>query len=64
MTNQAASVRVLIAEDSPAYRELLVTILQSTPGLQVIGTARNGAEAVRLARRLRPDVITMDVYMP
>jgi two-component system chemotaxis response regulator CheB len=55
---------VLVAEDSPTYRELLVTILQNAPGLQVIGTARNGAEAVRLAKRLKPDVITMDIYMP
>lgn len=64
MKSQTTPIRVLIAEDSPTYRELLVTILQSAPDLQVIGTARNGAEAVRLAKRLRPDVITMDVYMP
>jgi two-component system, chemotaxis family, protein-glutamate methylesterase/glutaminase len=57
-------IRVLVAEDSPTYRELLVNILQDTPDLQVIGTARNGAEAVRLAKRLKPDVITMDIYMP
>lgn len=57
-------VRVLIAEDSPVARELLVSILQSTPGLQVVGTARDGSEAVRLAKRLKPDVITMDVHMP
>jgi two-component system chemotaxis response regulator CheB len=57
-------IRVLIAEDSPAYRELLVSIIQSTPDLQVVGTARNGAEAVRLTKRLKPDVITMDIHMP
>ncbi len=56
--------RVLIAEDSPVARELLVSILHNAPGLQVVGTARNGAEAVRLARRLKPDIITMDVHMP
>lgn len=64
MKSQTTPIRVLIAEDSPTYRELLVTILQSAPDLQVIGTARNGIEAVRLAKRLKPDVITMDVYMP
>lgn len=64
MKSHTTPIRVLIAEDSPTYRELLVTILQSAPDLQVIGTARNGAEAVRLAKRLRPDVITMDIYMP
>jgi two-component system chemotaxis response regulator CheB len=57
-------IRVLIAEDSRTYRELLVTILQSSPDLQVVGTARDGVEAVRLAKRLKPDVITMDIYMP
>lgn len=41
-----------------------MTILQNAPDLQVIGTARNGAEAVRLAKRLKPDVITMDIFMP
>ncbi|MEW5959637.1 MAG: chemotaxis response regulator protein-glutamate methylesterase, partial [Chloroflexota bacterium] len=64
MAPTTISIRVLIVEDSPVARELLVSILQSTPGLQVVGTARNGAEAVRLARRLRPDVITMDIHMP
>jgi two-component system chemotaxis response regulator CheB len=61
---QMTPIRVLIAEDSPVARELLVYILQNAPGIQVIGTARNGAEAVRLAKRLKPDVITMDVHMP
>lgn len=60
----SAPIRVLIAEDSPVARELLVAILQGTPELQVVGTARNGVEAVRLTKRLQPDVIIMDVYMP
>jgi two-component system chemotaxis response regulator CheB len=64
MTKPEAPIRVLIAEDSPVARELLITILQSAGGIQVVGTARNGLEAVRLAKRLQPDVITMDVYMP
>jgi two-component system chemotaxis response regulator CheB len=45
-------------------RELLVSILQNAPDFQVIATARNGVEAVRLTKRLQPDVIAMDVYMP
>jgi two-component system chemotaxis response regulator CheB len=57
-------IRVLIVEDSPAFRDLLVAILQSEPGFQVVGIARHGAEGLRLAKRLRPDVITMDVHMP
>ncbi|MCL4262361.1 MAG: chemotaxis-specific protein-glutamate methyltransferase CheB [Anaerolineae bacterium] len=57
-------IRLLVAEDSPVCRELLVTIFQNTPGVQVVGAARDGAEAVRLAKRLHPDVVAMDVYMP
>lgn len=64
MKSRTTPIRVLVAEDSPTYRELLVTLLQNAPDLQVIGMARNGVEAVRLARRLKPDVITMDVFMP
>lgn len=64
MTNQKPPIRILIVEDSPTARELLVSIMQNEPGLQVVGTARNGIEAVRLAHRLKPDVITMDVHMP
>lgn len=64
MSTKAQPIRVLVVEDSAAYRELLVNILQSTSGLQVVGTARNGIEAVRLVRRLKPDIITMDVHMP
>ncbi len=64
MPSNTIPIRVLIAEDSPVERELLVTILQSVPGFQVVGAAHNGAEAVRLVRRLKPDVITMDVHMP
>lgn len=64
MNSRTRAIRVLIAEDSPVARELLVSILQSAPGIQVVGTARNGAEAVRLTQRLKPDIITMDVHMP
>ena len=57
-------IRVLIAEDSPTAREYLVHIFSSDPAIKVIGTALNGAEAVKLAERLKPDVITMDIHMP
>jgi two-component system chemotaxis response regulator CheB len=57
-------IRVLVVEDSQVARELLVSLLQNSPGFEVVGTAQNGREAVRLARRLKPSVITMDVYMP
>ena len=64
MSQAVNPIRLLVAEDSAVCREMLVTIFQNAPGMQVVGSARNGAEAVRLAKRLKPDVITMDVYMP
>src|SRR5688572_28189569 len=57
-------IRVLVAEDSPTARRLLVEMLTSDPEITVIGEARNGLEAVEMAERLRPDLITMDVNMP
>jgi two-component system, chemotaxis family, protein-glutamate methylesterase/glutaminase len=57
-------IRVLVAEDSATTRELLVQILKSDPDIQVIGEAKNGEEAVAMTRRLRPDVVTMDIRMP
>lgn len=57
-------IRVLIAEDSVTLSELLVAILESDPEIEVIGQAKNGEEAVAMAKRLRPDLITMDVHMP
>ncbi len=64
MSDKSTPIRVLIVEDSRVYRELLVSVFQSAPDLQVVGTARNGDEGIRLARRLKPDVITMDIHMP
>jgi len=61
---EAAACRVLVAEDSPTARALLVAMLESEPGIRVVGEAASGEAAVREAARLRPDVITMDVHMP
>ncbi|TAN43704.1 MAG: chemotaxis-specific protein-glutamate methyltransferase CheB [Nitrospirae bacterium] len=57
-------IKVLIVEDSPVVRELLLYILSSDPEIRVIGTANNGEEAVEFVQRDRPDVITMDINMP
>lgn len=57
-------IRVLVAEDSPTARALLVGMLTSTGVLEVVGQATNGLEVLELTRRLRPDVITMDIQMP
>jgi len=57
-------IKVLVVEDSPVARDLLVHILSSDPDIRVIGIAGNGEEAIEAARRNRPDLITMDVHMP
>ncbi len=57
-------IRVVLAEDSPTARELLLEILNSDGGIDVIGVAKDGKEVIELARTLRPDVILMDVQMP
>ncbi|WP_447973622.1 chemotaxis-specific protein-glutamate methyltransferase CheB [Nitrospira sp. Kam-Ns4a] len=57
-------VRVLVAEDSAVTREYLVRLLSEDPALHVVGTVRNGQDAVAEAERLRPDVILMDIHMP
>jgi two-component system chemotaxis response regulator CheB len=60
----AAPIRVLIADDSSLMRRLLCDIIERAPDLRVVGTARDGVEAVDLAVDLRPDVIVLDVQMP
>ena len=57
-------IKVLIVDDSRTAREYLAHVLGSDPAIEVAGTACDGASAVELARRLKPDVITMDIYMP
>jgi two-component system, chemotaxis family, protein-glutamate methylesterase/glutaminase len=57
-------LRVVVAEDSPTARRLLVEILRADPTFEVVGEAKDGVEALELARRLRPDLITMDIQMP
>ncbi|MBI1815579.1 MAG: chemotaxis-specific protein-glutamate methyltransferase CheB [Deltaproteobacteria bacterium] len=57
-------LRVLVADDSGLMRRTITQILQEEGDIEVIATARDGAEAIELAERLRPDAITMDVNMP
>jgi DNA-binding NarL/FixJ family response regulator len=60
----ATRVRVLIADDHPVVRAGLQGLLAQEPDIEVVGEATNGAEAVELARRLRPNVVLMDLRMP
>ncbi len=57
-------VRVLVVDDSALMRKLLSEILTITGEIDVVGTARDGEEAIREAARLKPQVITLDVQMP
>ncbi len=57
-------IRVLVAEDSPTARALLVGMLSEDPDIEIVAEATNGIEAVEMAERLRPDLVTMDVQMP
>ncbi|MET9961882.1 response regulator transcription factor [Streptomyces sp. NPDC006326] len=57
-------IRVLLADDQPLVRSGLRVLMADTPDLRVVGEAANGAEAVRLAAELAPDVVVMDIRMP
>ncbi|UFS69420.1 chemotaxis-specific protein-glutamate methyltransferase CheB [Geomonas sp. RF6] len=56
-------VKVLVVDDSPVAQALLVHVLGSDPEIEVIGTARNGTEAIAVLEKKRPDVVTMDLHM-
>jgi two-component system chemotaxis response regulator CheB len=59
-----APIRVLTADDSLTMRAALMGLLRQDEGIEVVGSAKNGDEAVALAAALSPDVLTMDVMMP
>jgi two-component system chemotaxis response regulator CheB len=57
-------IRVLVVDDSPVLRELIVHMLEADPQLRVVGTAADGHQAIAAVHRLQPDVVTMDYHMP
>lgn len=59
-----AKIRVVLADDSSLMRSLLRELLAVDSDIEIVGEARNGREAVNLARELRPSLITMDLEMP
>lgn len=57
-------IRILIADDHAIVRTGLAALLNTEPGLRVVGEAKNGAEAIREALRYAPDIVIMDLMMP
>ncbi|WP_298130272.1 response regulator transcription factor [Micropruina sp.] len=58
------TLRVLVVDDHPLYRDGLVTAISTMPEVDVVGTAADGLEAIAEAARLTPDVVVMDLHMP
>jgi len=57
-------IRLVVVDDHPALRRSLVGLLSMTDGLEVVGEAANGLDAIAQVQQLRPDVVLMDVTMP
>lgn len=64
MTLPSVPIRVLLADDHQLFRDGLVSLLAREPDMNVVGQAANGAEAIRLAEDVQPQVVLMDIQMP
>jgi serine phosphatase RsbU (regulator of sigma subunit)/DNA-binding NarL/FixJ family response regulator len=64
MDNDSTPIRVMIVDDHDMVRRGLAAILRVTAGLEMVGEARNGKEALQVYKRVQPDVILMDLVMP
>ena len=60
----APRIRVLVVDDSALVRRTVARLVEEDPGLEVVGTAQDGAEALEKAALLSPDVVTLDISMP
>lgn len=61
---QSQIIKVLVVDDSAFVRKVVKQMLQRSPFIEVVGTARDGAEALQLVDQLQPDVVTLDLIMP
>lgn len=64
MDRRSETIRIVIADDHPIFRDGLRRLLEAEPGLKVVGEACDGAEAVKLARQFKPDILLLDLAMP
>jgi two-component system chemotaxis response regulator CheB len=62
--HSGGQIRLLVVDDSASMRELLSRVFRADGQFEVVGTAKDGEEAVALTARLRPDVVTMDLHLP
>ncbi|SRR5712691_746452 len=62
--SRAAPIRVLLADDDPRFVAALGALIDSQPELMVVGTARDGLEAIELADELDPEAVVIDLHMP
>src|SRR6185503_2079158 len=58
------NIRVLVVDDSAYIRKVVREMLSRSPAIEVVGTARDGEDAIEQVERLRPDVVTCDLIMP
>jgi DNA-binding NarL/FixJ family response regulator len=64
MHKSSQPVRILLADDHPIFRDGLRRLLETEPGFRVVGEASDGAEAVVMAKKLKPDLLLLDLAMP
>ena len=64
MPPQGNKIKVLVVDDSALMRQFIGDILRTDPRLEVVGTARDGKDALAQIKTLKPDIVTMDVEMP
>ncbi len=64
MTKASQAVRILIADDHPIFRDGLRRLLEAEPKFRVVGEAADGSQAVEMARKLKPDILLLDLAMP
>lgn len=63
-TDEGVTVRAVVVDDHPVVRDGLVAMLGADPGIEVVGSAEDGSEGLRLIERTDPDVVLMDLRMP